>query len=405
MAPRIARENSNRIGNPIGSKLKKTRSTFPFRPGEAPAINVHHGRQRVPCTLPPFSHIEQPSMKNARVIITAHGGPGVLKLIEEDVAEPRAGEVRLKVLATGVAFADVLMRYGMYPNMPPLPFSPGYDVVGVIDKPGDTVSPFTVGERVAALTMTGGYSQYLCVPTRELTRVPDGVDPAEAVSLVLNYMTAHQLIHRIADLEPGQSVLVHGAAGGVGTAALELGTLIGLKMYGTASPSKHDLVTALGGIPIDYKTDDFVKPVLQRTGGTGVDAVFDAVGGKNWWRSYKTLRPGGKEPGGKLIGYGMSSVIDQGKPNKVAGAASFALLGLLGFLPDGKSARWYSITTEKKIHPEWFPEDLAHLLGLLADKQIHPRISQRLPLGEAQRANDLIEHAGVTGEIVLLPQE
>jgi NADPH2:quinone reductase len=113
----------------------------------------------------------------------------------------------------------------------------------------------------------------------------------------------------------------------------------------------------------------------------------------------KTLRPGGKTPGGKLIAYGISPVIDQGKPNKLAGAASFALLGLLGFLADGKYARWYSITTEKQKHPEWFPDDLAHLLGLLADKQIHPQISQRLSLGEAQRANDLIEHARVTGKI------
>jgi NADPH:quinone reductase-like Zn-dependent oxidoreductase len=255
-------------------------------------------------------------MKNTRVIITAYGGPGVLKLIEEDVPEPRLGEVRLKILATGVAFADVLMRYGMYPNMPPLPFSPGYDVVGIIDKVGQNVADFTVGEPVTALTMTGGYSQFLSVPAGELTRVPAGVDPAEAVSLVLNYVTAHQLIHRIAALQLGQSVLIHGGAGGVGTGALEIGKLSGLKMYGTASRGKHDLVSAFGGIPIDYRTDDFVIRVLQMTGGAGVDAVFDAVGGGNWWRSYKTLRAGGKAPGGKLIGYGMSSVIDQGKPSK-----------------------------------------------------------------------------------------
>jgi NADPH:quinone reductase-like Zn-dependent oxidoreductase len=245
----------------------------------------------------------------------------------------------------------------------------------------------------------------LTVPAGELTRVPAGVDPAEAVSLVLNYVTAHQLIHRIAELQLGQSVLIHGAAGGVGTAALEIGKLSGLRMYGTASRGKHDLVSSFGGIPIDYRTDDFVIRVLQMTGGAGVDAVFDAVGGGNWWRSYKTLRAGGKAPGGKLIGYGMSSVIDQGKPSKLRGAASFALLGLLGILPDGKTARWYSITTEKKKHPEWFPQDLVHLLNLLAEKKIHPQIADRLPLSEAQRANDLIEHAKVSGKIVLLPQQ
>jgi NADPH:quinone reductase-like Zn-dependent oxidoreductase len=344
-------------------------------------------------------------MKNTRVVITAHGGPEVLRIIEEELSEPRSREVRLKVLATGVAFADVLMRYGMYPNVPPLPFSPGFDVVCVIDKLGDGVDGFVRGETVAALTMVGGYSQYVCVPASELTRVPSGLDPAEAVSLILNYVTAQQLIHRIAQLQTGQTLLIHGAAGGVGTAALELGKLGGLKMFGTASRTKHGLVTTLGGIPIDYKSDDFVARVLQMTGGVGVDAVFDAVGGKNWWRSYKTLRTGGKNPGGKLIGYGISSAINQGKPSKLRGGASFALLGLLNFLPDGKSARWYSITTEKKRNPEWFREDLSYLLNLLHDGKIRPLVSERLPLREAQHAHDLIEHARVTGKIVLLCQE
>jgi NADPH:quinone reductase-like Zn-dependent oxidoreductase len=344
-------------------------------------------------------------MKNSRVVITAHGGPEVLKMIEEDAPEPRSGEVRIKVLTTGVAFADVLMRYGMYPNVPPLPFSPGYDIVGEVEKAGAGVNDFAPGDTVAALIMFGGYSRYLCVPASELTRVPTGVDPAEAVSLVLNYVTAQQMIHRIAQSQPGQAVLIHGAAGGVGTATLELGKLAGLKMFGTASRSKHDLVAALGGIPIDYKSDDFVRRVFEMTGNAGVDAAFDAVGGSNWWRSYKTLRSGGKVPGGKLIGYGMSSVIENGRPSKLRGAASFALLGLLGILPDGKSARWYSVTTEKKKHPGWFREDLAHLLGLLQERKVRPLVSERLPLHEATRAHELIEHARVTGKIVLLCQE
>jgi NADPH:quinone reductase-like Zn-dependent oxidoreductase len=344
-------------------------------------------------------------MKNSRVVITAHGGPEVLKMIEEDAPEPRSGEVRIKVLTTGVAFADVLMRYGMYPNVPPLPFSPGYDIVGEVEKAGAGVKDFAPGDTVAALIMFGGYSRYLCVPASELTRVPTGVDPAEAVSLVLNYVTAQQMIHRIAQSQRGQAVLIHGAAGGVGTATLELGKLAGLKMFGTASRSKHDLVAALGGIPIDYKSDDFVRRVFEMTGNAGVDAVFDAVGGSNWWRSYKTLRSGGKVPGGKLIGYGMSSVIENGRPSKLRGAASFALMGLLGILPDGKSARWYSVTTEKKKHPGWFREDLAHLLGLLQERKVRPLVSDRLPLHEATRAHELIEHARVTGKIVLLCQE
>jgi len=343
--------------------------------------------------------------KNTRILLTRHGGPDVLKMVEEDLPEPRPEEARLKVLATGVAFADVLMRYGMYPGTPSLPFSPGYDVVGVIDKVGENVSGFVPGDIVTALTMFGGYAQYLCAAAVELTRVPAGLDPAEAVSLVLNYVTAQQLIHRIARLQPGQSVLIHGAAGGVGTAALELGRLAGLKMFGTASHGKHDLVTRLGAIPIDYKADDFVTRILQMTSGAGVDAAFDAVGGSNWWRSYKTLRAGAKVAGGTLVGYGISSAIQQGKPSKLRGGASFALLGLLKILPDGKSARWYSITTEKKSHPDWFREDLAAMLELLRNQKIKPQISERLPLREAARAHELIEQAKVTGKIVLLCQE
>jgi NADPH:quinone reductase-like Zn-dependent oxidoreductase len=344
-------------------------------------------------------------MKNTRIVITARGGPEVLKLIEEDLPEPGPGEVRLKVLVTGVAFADVLMRYGMYPGTPSIPFSPGYDVVGIVDKVSNGDVQFKVGDTVTALTMFGGYSRYLCVRADELTPVPEGVDPAEAVSLVLNYVTAYQMIHRIARLQAGQTVLNHGAAGGVGTAVLELGKLASLRIFGTASKGKHDLVSTLGGIPIDYKCDDFVTRVLQMTLGNGVDAALDAVGGSNWWRSYKTLRTGGNDPGGKLIGYGMSSVVEQGRPSKLKGAASFALMGLLSLLPDGKTARWYSITTEKKHHPEEFREDLAHLLVLLRDAKIHPQIAECLPLGEAQRAHELIENARVAGKIVLLCQE
>ncbi len=343
-------------------------------------------------------------MKNTRIVIIALGGPSVLKPIQEDLPEPGSGEVRIKILATGVAFADVLMRYGLYPNTPPLPFTPGYDVVGIVEKLGDGVSGFTVGQTVAALTKWGGYSQFINLPASELTSVPVGLDPAEAVSLVLNYVTAWQMLHRFAQLQSGQSVLIHGAAGGVGTATLQLGRLAGLDMYGTASRAKHDLVIALGGKPIDYRNEDFVTRVLEWTAGQGVDAALDPVGGTNWWRSYKVLCVRRGQRGGQLIGYGMSSAVAQGKPSKLVGAASFALLALLNFLPDGKSARWYNISTTKKRHPEWFREDLAHLFSLLQEHNIQPLVSERLPLREASRAHELLEHARVSGKIVLLPQ-
>ena len=261
-------------------------------------------------------------MRNTRVVLTALGGSEVLKVIEDDIRDPGANELRIRILACGVAFADVLMRRGLYSGVPPLPYSPGYDIVGVVDSCGVGVTRWKSGDWVAALTWTGGYSRYIVLPESELVQVPARLDPAETVSLVLNYTTAYQLIHRIAKLTRSESVLIHGAAGGVGTAALQLGSLLGLKMFGTASKPKHNLVAALGGIPIDYRTEDFVRRAAF------VDAVFDPIGGRNWLRSYRTL---GK--GGRFIGYGMSAALEGGRRNMVLALASFAWLGLAGLVP------------------------------------------------------------------------
>jgi NADPH:quinone reductase-like Zn-dependent oxidoreductase len=332
-------------------------------------------------------------MRNSRVLLTALGGPEVFKLVEDQVPDPGAHELRIRILATGVAFADVLMRRGLYSGVPTLPYSPGYDIVGAVESCGPGVTKWKPGDSLAALTKTGGYSQYIVLPASEAVPVPAGLDPAETVSLILNYTTAYQLIHRIAKLHQGESVLIHGAAGGVGTAALQLGSLIGLKMLGTASKPKHDLVSSLGGMPIDYRTEDFV----QRA--SGVDAVFDPIGGRNWLRSYRAL---GKR--GRFVGYGMSAAIEGGRPKRMLAVASFGWLGFASLLP-GKSARWYNIIKEKKKQPEWFREDLSRLLALLQEKSIRPVVAEQLPLRDAARAHDLLEHASFSGKIVLMCQE
>lgn len=332
-------------------------------------------------------------MRNTRVVLTALGGPELLKVIEDEIRDPGANELRISILACGVAFADVLMRRGLYSGVPSVPYSPGYDIVGVVESCGAGVAQWKTGDLVAALTMTGGYSRYILVPEYEALRVPAGLDPAEAVSLILNYTTAYQLIHRIANLQRGESVLIHGAAGGVGTAALQLGSQAGLKMFGTASKPKHSLVAELGGIPIDYRAEDFVQRAA------GVNAVFDPVGGSNWRRSYRAM---GK--GGRFIGYGMSAAIEGGRRNMMLAGTSFAWLWFAGLLP-GKSATWYSITKEKKKHPEWFREDLSRLLAMLEQKAIKPVVAERLPLCDAARAHELLEKASVSGKIVLMCQE
>ena len=334
-------------------------------------------------------------MQNRRVLISRLGGPEVLEVVAEPLPEPKAGEVRVKVVAAGVSFADLLMRRGLYRPVPPLPFAPGYDIVGTVDRNGDGAIQFAPGRTVAALTVTGGYAQYLNVPESELVPVPDGLDPAEAVSLILNYVTARQLLHRAADPPAGARVLVHAAAGGVGTAVLELGKLAGFELYGTASKGKHAIVSARGGVPIDYRTEDFVARIHG-----GVDLALDPIGGMTWWRSYRALRNRGA-----LVVYGISSAIGPQGARRAAAVGSFALLGAMKLIPDGRTARFYAITTMKKQHPDWFREDLSGLFDLLARKQLAPLVAERLPLAEAARAHRLLERGETAGKLVLLPQE
>ena len=336
------------------------------------------------------------SQKNARVVITRQGGPEVLQWVEEDLSDPAPGMVRVKTLAAGVAYADILMRRGLYPGTPKFPFAPGYDLVGDIDALGAKVADFQVGQRVAALTMTGGYARFAEVPAAHLVPTPEGLDPAEAVSLVLNYVTAYQMIHRVAQLRAQQTMLVHSAAGGVGTAALQLGKMVGVVMYGTASKPKHSLVRGYGATPIDYRTEDFVDRIHQLV-PEGLDGVLDPIGGKSWWRSYGCLGRGGS-----LVCYGVQAATSQGK--RVAGLG-FAALGIMKVLPDGRKASWFNVKSLRDQQPGWFREDLTRLFTLLATRKIEPVIAAKLPLREAARANEMLEQSQVSGKVVLLPAE
>src|SRR5262245_29652536 len=246
-------------------------------------------------------------MRHTRIIVTRSGGPDVLGVLEEECPEPRPGEVRVRVLAAGVSLPDLLAREGVHPETPKLPFTPGRDLVGVVDRLGDGVSGIEPGQMVAALPIHGAYAEFVCLPQRELVPVPSGLDAAEAVSLILNYITAYQMLHRSAHVRSGQRVLIHGAAGGVGSALLQLGRLAGLEMYGTCSARGASAVSDLGGIPIDYQHQDFVEE-LHRLPGGGVDVVFDGIGGRHIWRSREALRPGGR-----VVAYGLTGSLRAGR--------------------------------------------------------------------------------------------
>lgn len=333
-------------------------------------------------------------MSYKRVIITGFGGPEVLKI--EDVAalpEPKPGEVRVRVLVTSAAFTDVMIRKGMYRDVKEKPpFSPGYDMVGVVDKLGEGVTRFKVGQRVADLTVIGSYSEYICLPESRLTPVPDGLDPVEAVSLILSYVTAYQMLHRIAKVKKGQQILVHGAGGAVGTAMLQLGRLLDLEVYGTASKSKHELITRLGATPIDYKSENWVEGLRNLT-GNGVDAVFDPIGGDNFKKSFSTLRQGGI-----LVAYGFYNAV-MGKGGSIP--LDFVRLKLWNILPNGRTTAFYSIGALRQKQPDWFSEDLSKLFDLLMQGKIKPVIAARMSLMDIKRAHELIERAEVQGKIVL----
>jgi NADPH2:quinone reductase len=344
-------------------------------------------------------------VKHTRIIVTRYGGPDALQVLEEECPEPKRGEVRLKVLAAGVSLPDLMMREGIHPETPLVPFTPGWDLVGVVDRLGDGVSGIEQGQLMAALPIRGAYAEFVCLPQSELVPVPSGLDAAEAVSLVLNYVTAYQMLHRSAKVKPGQQALIHGAAGGVGSALLQLGGLAGLEMYGTCSSRGASAVSNLGGIPIDYEHQEFVSEIHRLT-GEGVDVVFDSIGGTHVWRSRKALRPGGT-----VVAYGLTSSLRggrlaagrQGRRDRFRRIAIFGLYIAGGWLlPGRKRVVLYSIQWLKRLRPALFRDDLTALFDLLRRQKIKPLIAQRFPLVEARQAHELLGKGGVAGKIVLV---
>jgi len=307
-------------------------------------------------------------VRHIRIVVTHYGGPDALQVLEEECPEPKDGEVRVKVLAAGVSLPDIMAREGIHPETPPVPFTPGWDLVGVVDRLGEGVSGIEPGQIVAALPISGAYAEFVCLPQPELVPVPSGLDAAEAVSLILNYITAYQMMHRSAKVRRGQRVLIHGAAGGVGSALMQLGRLAGLEMYGTCSSPGASAVSDLGGTSIDYRHQDFVTEIHRLT-GDGVDVVFESIGGTHIWRSRKALRPGGT-----VVAYGLTGSLRGGRlaSGRSGGRHRFRRIAIFGvyivaglILPGRKRVVPYSIQTLKRLRPALFRQDLIVLFDLL----------------------------------------
>jgi NADPH2:quinone reductase len=330
------------------------------------------------------------------VMLTRRGGPEVLEEVRLPLVEPGPGEVRIAVRATGAGATDATMRRGRYPFAPPMPFVPGYEVVGDVEAVGPGVAELRAGERVAALAVHGGYAEKLVRPATDFVRVPEGLDDGEAVALILNYVTAYQAIHRIARAKAGDTALVTGASGGVGTAALDLLRAAGVRAYGAASKARHGVVRSLGATPIDGRAariDGELHDVLP----AGVDLALDGLGGRFVRQCIRATRRGGA-----VVGYGFSGATDAaGAPSRLAAARGMVAL-FAGAPLAGRRGIFYGITLLYRRDPRPFHEDLAKLFDLLRRGAIRPAIAARLPLLAARQAAELLDRGGVEGKIVHL---
>jgi NADPH:quinone reductase-like Zn-dependent oxidoreductase len=317
------------------------------------------------------------------------GGPEVLRVVELPLAPPGRNQLRVRVRAAGVGSTDLAMLAGRYAYAPRLPFVPGYEIAGEVDAIVADVENFRIGQRVAALTVHGGFAEYIVRDAEHFIPIPDGVSDLQAAASILNYVTAWQMIHRVAKVRPGQSALMTGAAGGVGTALLQLLRLAGVKTYGAASLPKHDAIRALGAIPIDYRRGRLDR-LLRSLEPAGVDLAFDAVGGSNVTLCIKSLRAGGR-----LVGFGFMGVT-----SKLATLATLANV-LLGARLRGRCGAFYGITMLYRRDPRPFREDLPKIFDLIARGQIDPMIDAVFPLLAAGQALERLARTESAGKIVL----
>lgn len=313
----------------------------------------------------------------------------VLEVVNLPIQEPGPRQLRVRVRAAGVGSTDLSMLKGAYLFAPKVPFVPGYEIAGVVEALGPEVRDFQVGQRVACLTVHGGFGEVLVRDAVHFVPIPDAVSDRDAAAVILNYVTAYQAIHRVAQAKAGQVALVTGAAGGVGTALLQLLRLAGLKVYGAASAGKHATVRALGAIPIDYRGGPLDELVRAHEPG-GVDFVFDGIGGSTVSACIGALRPRGL-----LVAYGFMAAT-----SPLSTVSMFANI-FLGSRLRGRRGTFYGITARYRKNRQPFAEDLSKIFALLAEQRLAPLVAKTFPLLEARSALALLAAGGVEGKIVL----
>jgi NADPH:quinone reductase-like Zn-dependent oxidoreductase len=335
-----------------------------------------------------------------QIWIPRAGAPEVLELREAPDPEPAAGEVRIRVAAAGINFADLMARMGIYPDMPPIPCVVGYEVAGVVDGCGEGVEDLADGAEVVALTRFGGYSDVVCVPRAQVVRVPEGVSLVSAAAVPVNYLTAWLMLIELGNVQPYHTVLVHAAAGGVGQAALQICKWRGARVIGTASPGKHERLREAGiDHCVDYRNQDFEAEVMRLTEGLGVDIVLDAVGGESYTKSYRCLRHCGR-----LFMFGASSFAPSEKRRllpilkglmKTPKFKPFDLLdknrGVFGI---NLGHLWHEIDRLQRL--------FGQVMDKVGDKTLVPVVDRKFGFDEAAEAHAYIQSRQNFGKVVLV---
>jgi synaptic vesicle membrane protein VAT-1 len=335
------------------------------------------------------------------VVLPGKVEPRGLQIRHGVVPAAGPGQVVIRMEATGVSFAEQQMRRGRYYDQPPFPFVPGYDLVGTVLTTGEGVAPDLAGTRVAALVKVGGWASHVLVDAADVVPVPEGIGAAEAETLVVNGITAWQMLHRKARVRAGQTVVVHGANGGVGSVLVQLARAAGARVIGTASPRHHEALREQGVVPVDYRARDLAARIRELA-PRGVHAVFDHVGGRGLVDSWRLLAPGGT-----LVSYGSATTLD------AEGSKQWPVLKLLGrvwlwnALPNRRRAYFFNVWAGRALARNRFRSrlraDLTQVFAALQRGEVTARIAARLPLTEAADALRLAESGTVAGKIVLNP--
>lgn len=368
----------------------------------------------------PQHHVPEPAptVRTLQIELPAIGEPESLRAVHRELAEPGPGQALVRVEATGISFAEQQMRRGKYYDQPAFPFVPGYDLVGVVERLGPPLAAgrrpadrrrapgigpsarIASGTRIAALTKTGAWAERIVLDVADLTPVPATVDPVAAETVIVNGLTAWRMLHRAARVRSGQTIVVLGAAGGVGSLLVQLARAAGVTVIGVAGPAQQESVAALGATPVDYRQED-VPARVRELAPEGVAAVFDHVGGDGIGDSWRMLARGGT-----LVSYGTAATKDlPGDPRRPV-LLLLARLTAWNLLPSGRSASFFNLWAGRRWRPRRYRaqvrDDLTQLLAQLADGRLTAHVAGRFPLADAGAALRFAEQGGHTGKVVLL---